>query len=626
MPPGSTPYLRDFVLPPPFSAIVAMLIVAGMARIGLWWLSRALEPRALEPRGFEPPSAIDVALGFVAVVSLVAAAAHAVAWINVAPLASLRAIGAGLALANAGWCNRRALSAVTSGARQLRAAVTRGSWLARWMVGAAALTLGALAIASLGPPTDPDTLAYHLAVPLDWLQHGARPTPDWLHARLAGLGETLNLLGLASGTDALGAVLQLAGVAVAAAALISVARADRDRLLALALVAGCPLLTSLVLTSKALLLPAAATTAVMACVIASREQARPLDSRRLWACWVALSFAAASKYSFLLSVGPAAIILLLHARQTGRVVRSVVAAIAAGVTIAAPVFLRTAAWYGDPASPLLEKFRQAPDLIVATFAAYLRNFEMDHSLGHLVRAPFLMTWTFDPGFFSGVLGLGALAGLLALACDRRDRDILVAALMTAAMALAGGQLQARFLLEPMWWSGALVVASRSNAGKTALSWLLGGQMVATTVAALAVGGLYAPAVVSAAAREAVLRQAASEYRLTAWLNTILPPAAVVANDQRPVLYFERPSTSGDLARMIDLAYLPRNEQRALLVAALERHHVNTLVVHEPVDVSPFHDLVKDLGRPIAVGEFEPGSRRFWRRDPPVRVYVYAFPP
>ena len=76
-----------------------------------------------------------------------------------------------------------------------------------------AITGVGLLLSALGPPTDADSLDYHLGVPLDILRHhGAYPRLDWFHTRLVGLGESLNMLGLAGGTDVLGAVLQFAGL------------------------------------------------------------------------------------------------------------------------------------------------------------------------------------------------------------------------------------------------------------------------------------------------------------------------------------------------------------------------------------------------------------------------------
>ncbi len=50
---------------------------------------------------------------------------------------------------------------------------------------------------SLSPITDPDSLEYHIGVPLYSLKHGVFFVKDyWLHSQLAGAGEALNTLGL----------------------------------------------------------------------------------------------------------------------------------------------------------------------------------------------------------------------------------------------------------------------------------------------------------------------------------------------------------------------------------------------------------------------------------------------
>ena len=98
----------------------------------------------------------------------------------------------------------------------LKAYFKGASWTERLGLGLSLVITLALFGAVLGPATDADSLEYHLGVPLDWLRHGgAYARPDWFHARLAGLGEAINMLGLAMGTDNLGAVFQAAGLVVA---------------------------------------------------------------------------------------------------------------------------------------------------------------------------------------------------------------------------------------------------------------------------------------------------------------------------------------------------------------------------------------------------------------------------
>src|SRR5205814_5402997 len=119
------------------------------------------------------------------------------------------------------------------------ASLWQSSVLERAAVVIAAVSIVGLGLAALGPPTDADSLDYHLGLALEWLRHGgAYPRPDWYAGRLAGISESLNMLGLTAGTDSPGAGLQWGGLIAAAIALRSCAATPRDRLLAWLLVAG----------------------------------------------------------------------------------------------------------------------------------------------------------------------------------------------------------------------------------------------------------------------------------------------------------------------------------------------------------------------------------------------------
>ena len=61
---------------------------------------------------------------------------------------------------------------------------------------------------SLAPPTDADSLRYHLGLPAKILTDGNFYSMEWFHQRVFGHGEILNLLGLIFGTDCFGSFLQ----------------------------------------------------------------------------------------------------------------------------------------------------------------------------------------------------------------------------------------------------------------------------------------------------------------------------------------------------------------------------------------------------------------------------------
>ncbi len=216
------PFLRlqDAVARPPFPAIIAVLMLFGLIKIGSWFAHARRQT----------PEPLDVASSFVVVVGTLACITHALALAQIAHIPLLRGVGISLgavgvfSIVNNARSNCMKCQALV----KLASTVSFGK-LAVWVLGLTLLGLGA---AALGPATDADSLAYHLGVPLDWLRHhGALAQPNWAMARLVGIGESLNMLGLATGTDCFGATLQFAGIFVAATALDAMAREPRDRVL-----------------------------------------------------------------------------------------------------------------------------------------------------------------------------------------------------------------------------------------------------------------------------------------------------------------------------------------------------------------------------------------------------------
>ncbi len=304
---GAEPYLSvpDVLGCPPWPALAAALMTCG-----LWGAGRQL---ARWLRGPHTDPVLGAAAGFLCAAGLLGAAAHALVLLGLSTVAWVRPLG--LALAAYGlWQTPRAARALASLGRSLLAAWQSASATQRWALACSAVILVGLAACALGPVTDGDSFSYHLAAPLDWLAHGtSRPRSDWLHLRLAGLGEALNMVGLAAGTDALGACVQWAGLAIAAAAatrLVGLA----DRTFALLLLIGTPLVPQLVLTAKPMLAPASATLVALL-LIWRRPPGTAIDRGTLVLALGVVCFAVACKPSFLLTGSLVALIVLAAASR-----------------------------------------------------------------------------------------------------------------------------------------------------------------------------------------------------------------------------------------------------------------------------------------------------------------------
>src|SRR5438045_639907 len=180
--------LEDFLLPPPFPALVAILVVVGFVDVGAR-LARFLIGTDAD--------ADDRAAGFFLSVGLAAAAVHALALGQTAQPVLLRAIAWALALAGA-MALPAAIGVTRRTARASVEAFRLLSPIDRLALALCGILVAVLSVAALAPATAPDSLDVHLGAPLDWLRHGgAFPRPDWYHARFAGLGEAINMMGIA---------------------------------------------------------------------------------------------------------------------------------------------------------------------------------------------------------------------------------------------------------------------------------------------------------------------------------------------------------------------------------------------------------------------------------------------
>lgn len=557
-------------------------MVAGVYALG------AAATRRLRGDAAEP---IDRAAGFVLATALVAAVVHALALAGLATVGTLRPIGWALALGGA-LAFARLVARGPGLLAGLGTALGDGSWGTRVGLGLALVTGAALAAAALGPPTDADSLDYHLGVPLDWLRHGgAYARPDWLHARLVGLGEALSLLGLAAGTDALGAAFQAAGLAVAVVAVGTFARTPADRGLGALLVVGAPVMAFLVPNQKPQLLPMAATTAGL--IIVTRRFTT-LDRGSALLAFGCVAFAMACKYPFLVTGGMVLLTGLAAAARSRRLGSTLAAGVGTVLVLALPVYARNLAFYGDPFSPMLEGWRSAPDPAVLAFAAHLREYGGELSWGRALRLPWDLAVTLDPGKLSTVLGVGVLSALAAPWRHRGAWRLLWPAALAAACLVPLTQPAPRYFLEPYLWVAAAVVDAPWGWRKTLLAGLVAAQGVLAVGMALVAAGTLLPGAFTWGARDLVMTTTADGYAEAKWLDGILPASAVVLAENRSHALLPRPFVVPDRVEV----KLPAPVRVPRVAALLAERRVTTLVAAHPLHGSRLAPLAPCAGRPI----------------------------
>ena len=591
--------LDAVLLSPPLPAVIDILIligVAALAKLLASWL-----------RGRTHDS-LDYAACFVSVTAILCSLLHGIAWLGIPHLFLIvRVVGWVLAVIGIVACYQFLPMALD---KTLLATLwyRQQSLYVRLATILAVVTLAGYLAATLGPVTDIDSLDYHLGVPLDWLLHGAAyPRPDWLHARLVGLGEMIDMLGLAVGTDSLGAIFQLSALVLAAVAVDSLAEGTDSKVLGVLLVVGCPVALSLVPIQKPELFPAAATAIALIMIVKRWEH---LDLSTMALAFGCVAFAMGCKYSFLLT-GPIVLVVgLVAAHKSRRLPTAMIVVAVALFILPIPVWAQNLIFYRDPISPLLERFKPAGDARVIAFAQTLRGWPDEVTVRRVLLLPWQLTATVSLSDLSSILGLGTLAFILAIQ-NVRARVIVLSAAVATLLTLTLCQLTPRFFLEPYLWFAAAAVGAPDSRFKSILKAGLLAQGGLVAVLALWLGIRLFPGALTPNLRDYTTKVAADGYEAAYWLNAVLPANVVVLTTLRQHALLRRPFI------VLDNEYTsthPQELSKKSLLKLLDNNPPTAAVLEYPFSTSDFPSLAGCLGsRLYGPATFEARTHNPFRR-------------
>lgn len=609
-----TPFLTldELRLPPALATAVTVFLVTGLLHLGRR-LARVL--------GCQSDDTLATCTGFVVVVGVLGALVHGAALAQVLELWWLRGLGAIVVVCG--------LVEVVSRMGQLRGSLNRGtsvvvagSLVDRTSFLAAIAVLGLTTVAALGAPTDIDSLNYHLGVPLEWLrQGGAVDHPEWLSARLIGLGEMVSLVGLAMGTDTVSGALQATSLIAVAVAIGSVAGSPQSRALAWLLVAASPQAVTLTMTQKPQMLPAVG---VVLAILIAADRRGPLTRSRIWMASGAIMCAVGSKYIFLLSGLVASAALVLASRRVPKGAQPFAALALCACLLPLTVFVRNMSFYGDPVSPFLEHLHAAPDPAVVGFAEWLSHLGSGRSPRDLALLPLRFIGSRSLAGLPMAMGLGLLAIVFVrfrkVTVGALDSRFLIASTGAVSLViLVAGRLQPRDFMEVYLLAAcAAVVALRASVLSDLWRFALLGQ-AAVTLGLVAYGAVrMAPTAILESSRQAYMQEAADEYTAARWLAQVVPGGAVQMAELRAAALFERPFVSFEYARFLATTDLPMAEKTTLLRRIVGCRGITHLALRSPVDVSVLEPLGDLPGTAVA----GPQSFRWTARNPWSRGSAY----
>ena len=482
-------------------------------------------------------------------------------------------------------------------------------------------------IEALPPPTDADSLAYHFALPKQFIAEG-RVTfiPRVVDGAVPLLAQMTYIPMLALGGERALTLWTMASGWAAGALVFVLARRylPLNWSLAVALV---------FLTTPAVIYGAGSgqveTRIALFALVSAWGIGRSLETGNWrFAALAGLGggFFAASKYTGLLFLAAAGAVLLLRRPWPGRLLAFGVGALAAGFQWYGWNWLHT----GDPVFPMLFGWLGVTDPSFwnpaqdALFKEAFPRVEMALPRDPLafVAYPFLATLNPDQKFDSGRTGLGPY-GLLILPFAivgawryraRIGRDPLLAFAAIAVLYYAlwfflVPSQRVRHLL-PVWplLLIPLTVAAARLARGTALAWPLTAGLAAALLLQTAGAMLFshhsARYVFGNESRDAFLARNVRAYSAVPWINANLQATARVATTERTILYlFDVPSFLAHDLLQSALDMLPERADIDRAKQQMERLGITHALIGAAGYPSPF-DLLMSKGCLVVIRQFE----------------------
>ena len=411
------------------------------------------------------------------------------------------------------------------------------------------LLVVSLFLTSLAPPTDADSLDYHLGVPVDWLTHGgAYPRLDWNHARLVGLGEAINLFGLVNGTDNLGQLIQYSGLWVAYYTIRHQNMSNRVRLIALLLIFSVPLNLFLSSIQKPQLFQAALIFYFFINITKLRNENNHVD---LLYVFLMLFYAIGSKIAFLFLGGLGFLYGLYYSYINAYSSRYIQSSTILFIIILLPIYLRGFIYYGDPISPMLEFLKEHPSIQVLEFSEHLRTIAEKITINNILPFLFGLMITLEVGKFSTVMGIGILIGFFQIRTMSNELKLLfMMVVIYYIFNLLMHQTQARYYIEGYWIIIFISLRYAIKYEKLILG-LLSLQGLSVLAASIVGATLLFPGSLSSNMREQVMMRSANGYAEAKWINEVVPDDKIVIAETRSHSLIPREFVSYDMIRNVN---------------------------------------------------------------------------
>lgn len=478
-----------------------------------------------------------------------------------------------------------------------------------------ALCLFGFLVMSLSTPTDADSLDYHIGIPLEILRNGdLNFNENILHFRFIGFGEMINLIGLANGCPQLGSVLQYFLLLLFILIAIKL-NGNKNSTLFILFIIGIPVLFFL-LPSQKHQLTGILCTSIFFYILYYKYN--DISTGRFALLCSLLIFPITIKYSFILSVASIwAYIMLIHVKYKTFTVLAYRFAIFIFLLLIfySPILYQKYLLYGDPFSPLFERYVQSPGIDIINFSNYIRNYT-DGGF------PFPLSLIFPKSFgiISTVIGLSFIVALLFTFINKHRLPVLIIVILYSALVISFGQKTSRFFVEPYYWMlPGLFSCFHNRLIIKTLKTVAVFSITVVVIIQLIVLPSFTSGIISDKGRYELLKLNAQNFEEIEWVKSIVPADKTVGINTRSRALLSDNVLPREYYRMIQNSRIPLS----LRIDILKKHSVEYIVLKDNdkkliTEISPYYHAVLVDGPKI----FSHASRNPVNRSKKYSLNIY----
>jgi hypothetical protein len=267
-----------------------------------------------------------------------------------------------------------------------------------------------LFLVSLLPASDVDSLDYHLGLAIDIInQEKYRPDLYWIHSRVSGLGEFVNLVGITAGSKNFGSIFQFSTILILIKIYLYYSQKFRSKINFYFIIISCPLIITFIFSQKIQLAP---NIAVILSILLISENLTFKNLNCSLSAFTLLFFSITFKYSFLINAFSIFIIVFILNVKNRYFYKSILFSIPIFFLISFPHFFKNYIFFSDPISPFLENLKSNPDPIVNSFAQVLKSDTYEnfirYELKTIIFLPFFLLFSSQLKFANHLVGVGVI--------------------------------------------------------------------------------------------------------------------------------------------------------------------------------------------------------------------------